>query len=279
MRGHLGPREQRGAVQAKFPGDRGLPGRQDPQNNILQLVGNWLQSGKSGRWVVILDNVDNAGFLLNTSAASRDGQSRNPGDFSDLVGVNSSPTSQTPISYLPYCPHGSILITSRRRDVALRLVEARDIVTIEPMSQVDAIALIEKKLGTLGTPGKRPIKADAADTKALAASLEYMPLAIVQATSYISQKTPRCSVRQYLEQFEQSDRKRASLLDFEQGQLRRDREAKNSIILTWQISFTHIQEIRPSAAGLLSMMCFCDRQGIPESLLRKLWEQQRESNG
>ncbi|KAI4599634.1 hypothetical protein KJ359_001731 [Pestalotiopsis sp. 9143b] len=106
-----------------------------------------------------------------------------------------------------------------------------------------------------------------------------MPLAIVQATSYISQRKPRCSVRQYLEKFEQSDRKRASLLDFEQGQLRRDREAKNSIILTWQISFTHIQEIRPSAAGLLSMMCFCDRQGIPESLLRKLWEQQRESNG
>ncbi|ETS78637.1 hypothetical protein PFICI_10699 [Pestalotiopsis fici W106-1] len=250
-----------------------LPGRQDPQNNILQLVGNWLQSGKSGRWVVILDNVDNAGLLLATSDVRRDGQLSTSSHSDNLVGVSSSPTSQTPISYLPYCPHGSVLITSRSRDVALRLVEARDVVAVEPMSQVDAIALIEKKLGTLGKP------IDVADTEALAKSLECMPLAIVQATSYISQRAPRCSVRQYLEKFEQSDRKRASLLDFERGQLRRDREARNSIILTWQISFNHIQKMRPSAARLLSMMCFCDRQGIPESLVRRLRDYQQNGNG
>ncbi|PVH91245.1 hypothetical protein DM02DRAFT_546198, partial [Periconia macrospinosa] len=37
---------------------------------------------------------------------------------------------------------------------------------------------------------------------------------------------------------------------------------------TWQISFEHIRETRPSAAGLLSLMSFFDRQGIPEELLR-----------
>jgi hypothetical protein len=96
-----------------------------------------------------------------------------------------------------------------------------------------------------------------------------MPLAIVQATSYISRRAPRSSVRQYLEQFRKNDRKKASLLDYVGGELRRDREAKNSIIITWQISFEHIRQLRPSAADLLSLMSFCEQQGIPENLIRR----------
>ena len=46
------------------------------------------------------------------------------------------------------------------------------------------------------------------------------------------------------------------------------REARNSIIITWQISFDHIHRTRPSAADLLSLMSFFDRQGIPKSLVR-----------
>lgn len=60
---------------------------------------------------------------------------------------------------------------------------------------------------------------------------------------------------------------------YEAGQLRRDRDAKNSIIITWQISFDHIQQERPSAANLLSLMSFFDQQGIPESLL---WNKSRK---
>ena len=80
---------------------------------------------------------------------------------------------------------------------------------------------------------------DSNDIAELAAALEFMPLAIIQAAAYISERAPQYSMRQYLEQFQKSDRKRTSLLDYEGGQLRRDREAKNSII-TWQISFNHI---------------------------------------
>jgi len=42
----------------------------------------------------------------------------------------------------------------------------------------------------------------------------------------------------------------------------------NSIIITWQISFDHIRHVRPSAADLLSLMSFFDRQGISEALLQ-----------
>ncbi|KFA66775.1 hypothetical protein S40285_09515 [Stachybotrys chlorohalonatus IBT 40285] len=130
------------------------------------------------------------------------------------------------------------------------------------MNQGEALALAQKKLGKLDK------EEDMKNIEPLIRALEYMPLAIVQATAYILQKAPRYSVQQYLEKFQQSDRKKATLLDYEGGQLRRDREAKNSIIITWQISFDHIRQTRPSAADLLSLMSFCDRQGIPESLLR-----------
>jgi hypothetical protein len=159
--------------------------------------------------------------------------------------------------------------------VALKLVEQRDIIGIEPMTRADALKLVAKKLGG---------DDDSEDVVELAAVLEFMPLAIVQAAAYISQRVPRYSMRQYLQDFRRSDRKRTSLLNYDGEQLRRDREAKNSIIITWQISFDHIREIRPSAADLLSLMSFFDRQGIPEALLRSRDEQrnsrhdQKENN-
>ena len=128
------------------------------------------------------------------------------------------------------------------------------------MGQSDALALCKKKLGSVG---------GGEDKGQLVKALEYMPLAIVQAAAYIVQRAPRCSIQQYLEDFRHSDRKKMSLLDYEGGRLRRDQEAQNSIIITWQISFNHIRQARASAAELLSLMCFFDRQRIPDTLVRK----------
>ena len=197
---------------------------------------------------MILDNVDDASFLFEARGRGQERESNHKIDTQPLV------------SYLPRCPNGSILITTRSQDAALRLVELRDIITVVPMRETDALALLEKKLGE---------HYDNSSTPELAAALEFMPLAIVQSAAYIYRRAPRCSVRQYLEEFQKSDRKKASLLNFEGGQLRRDVEAKNSIIITWQLSFDHIRQIRPSAADLLSLMSFFDRQGISEDLLKR----------
>ena len=68
-------------------------------------------------------------------------------------------------------------------------------------------------------------------------------------------------------------------MNHEAGHLRRDLEAKNSIIITWQILFDHIHQIKPSAANLLSLMSFFDRQGIPEALLKTQNEAGNENTG
>jgi len=71
------------------------------------------------------------------------------------------------------------------------------------MAESQALTLFEKKLGAMGE-GNHVIE--------LAAALEFIPLAIAQATTYISQKISRCSVQQYLEDYQKSDRKKTSLL-------------------------------------------------------------------
>lgn len=150
------------------------------------------------------------------------------------------------------------------------MVEDRDIISVEPMDEIHAITLFDKKLG---------VQAAREDVIQLTTALEFMPLAIVQAAAYVKQRSPRLSVAQYLENFRGSDHQKTSLLDYEGGQLRRDREAKNSILITWQISFDCIRQESPSAADLLSLMSFFDRQGIPDSLLQGNEEMRQELGG
>jgi hypothetical protein len=223
-------------------------GRRGPQANIFELVHNRLCSCKQ-RWLLVLDNVDDARFLLSGPAnGDSHGQTTN-------AQVIRKPLRE----YLPHCERGCILVTTRNEEAALMLVEQRDIVRVEPMDKAEGLALFTKKLGAQGNNS---------DVAELATALEYMPLAIVQAAAYILQRAPRCSVAKYLDEYRKSERKRTSPLEFNEGHLRRDWEAKNSILVTWQISFEYIQQTRSSAADLLSLMSFFDRQGIPEGLLR-----------
>lgn len=97
-----------------------IPGRQDPKANVFRLIHDWLRDGKSGRWLLILDNVDNSDLLSETGDAGQRGQG---------TGVNSE-RRQPMSAYLPQSQNGSILVTSRSKDVALKMVEEKDIVAV-----------------------------------------------------------------------------------------------------------------------------------------------------
>lgn len=66
--------------------------------------------------------------------------------------------------------NGSILITSRSREAALKLVKQSDIIAVEPMDEAHALVLSMKKLGKQGK---------GQDIAELAAALEFIPLAVV----------------------------------------------------------------------------------------------------
>jgi len=226
-------------------------GRQDPKVNIFKLVENRLRDEKLGKWVCILDNVDEDKFLCSLPTAGK-------GD--PTIGPANGLTKKPLLEYVPRSQNGSIIITSRSREVALKMVDYEDLIKVEPMEKSESLELLQRKL-------KHP-EGESQECLQLVDALEFMPLAIVQAASYIRNREPRYSVSQYLADFEGSDRKATSLLEKEAGRLSRDWEAKNSILVTWQISFDYLRQENSSAAELLSLMSFFDRQGIPENLIR-----------
>lgn len=257
-----------------------IPERQSPGANIFRLVHNWLCDERHGPWVLILDNIDDDSHFRRPLALS----SQNPLSEANL-GSQSDNFSHTRIpgesflQLIPHVTHGRILITTRSAGVASRLVTEASIVNVDSMNSAEASSLMRASLGN--QPNQEGIEE-------LSNALESMPLAITQAGAYIRRRAPRCSVLQYLDYFRKNDRKKTRLLKHEGNSLQRDEQASNSILITWQISFEHVRDIRASAADLPSLMSFFDRQGIVESVLRipsgaestkktTSWERRRDS--
>ncbi|KAJ6144832.1 hypothetical protein N7470_008727 [Penicillium chermesinum] len=195
---------------------------------VKTLFGNWLQDEKLGKWILVLDNVDDDELLRRSSTLSIEGQ----------IDISSHAPDQPSLRYLLSTLNRIIIITSRNRGVALDVVQYKN--------------LIENKLSTSAEPEK---------INKLAQELEFIPLAIVQTTSYIVYR--RYSVSQYLLKLQKSDRNAVHLLSEEARLLYQDWEAKNS-----QISIDYIRRIRVSVIDLLSLISFFDRQGILETILR-----------
>jgi hypothetical protein len=213
-----------------------MDGWDDPKADVLRLVRSWLCDESNGRWMMVVDNADDSDVLFPSLDRTE--------SLSD---------------FLPQSPNGSILVTSRNRDVAYRLTGSNKlIVDVEPMDKKEALTLVQKKVD---------FSVEEDDAVELVESLDCMPLAITQAAAFIHQRAPRMTVSRYVEEVRRSDHDRARLLQRDVGDSRRDGRASNSILATWQISFEHIRATMPTAARLLSLMSLFDRQGIPEQPL------------
>ena len=113
-----------------------LPGRNQPKADISQIVYSWLSNERNGRWMMILDSADDRdvfyGMTRNDGPTS--GDTRNGRPFAD---------------FLPQSRNGSIIVTTRNKDLAYRLTGRRqNMIEIGPMVQTDALTLLEKKLGS-----------------------------------------------------------------------------------------------------------------------------------
>ncbi|ETS73709.1 hypothetical protein PFICI_14655 [Pestalotiopsis fici W106-1] len=233
-----------------------LPRRHDPGVDVLRLVYDWLFDVDNGQWLIIVDNADDIDVFY-------------PENHNQTA---TAASTQRPLaSLLPQSSNGRILVTSRSRDVAQRLVGSSwSIRLMQPMDKGQALQLLRKKLRD---------KYEDEPAASLVRTLDYIPLAITQAAAYILRRWPRTSFSTYLEQFRSSEKKRESLLHKDYGDLRRDAEATNSVVLTWQITFEQIQKERRSAANLLSFMSFFHAQGIPEWILHNYSMRRHEYEG
>ncbi|KAJ5404512.1 hypothetical protein N7509_004383 [Penicillium cosmopolitanum] len=112
-------------------------GLQDPKVNIFQLVQSWLHDGKRGKWLLILDNIDDNGFLHQPLVTGQQGLK---------VGQTNASTKPL-LGFLPQSPNRSIITTCWSQEVALRIVDHQDIIKVEPMKKPEAVELVQRKVG------------------------------------------------------------------------------------------------------------------------------------
>lgn len=230
-----------------------LPRRHDPETDVLRLVHDWLIDEENGQWLMILDNADDIDVFYPRNSKR---------------GTADSSTRQPLAALLPQGSNGSILVTSRSRDAAERLTgSGHNVSPVLAMDELQAKQLLQNKLLD---------KYDEEVAADLVLALECMPLAITQAAAYIIRRAPRMSASAYLREFRKSRTRKADLLREDRGDLRRDTGAANSVVTTWQITFSQIRQEPQSAADLLSFMSFFNPQGIPDWVLQSYVRRRHE---
>ncbi|CAG7556414.1 unnamed protein product [Fusarium equiseti] len=210
-----------------------LPRRHESEVNILALVRDWLQRDDIHPWFLIVDNADDSKSFFSGEDSLA--------------------------SYLPKSTRGKVLVTSRSLDTAQRLVgNTKGIYRIHNMVEGEALELLQSLVET---------KANENDARDLVNALDFIPLAVKQAAAYINRRSPRVNTKSYLEDFFKSERRKVNLLLSDTGDLDRQAGVSNSVVITWQVTFTRLRDEHPSAANLLSLMSQFQPQNIPEFML------------
>jgi tetratricopeptide (TPR) repeat protein len=201
---------------------------------------------------MVLDNADDTETFFSTGTYTPIRESEQPAAL---------------FSYIPKSPKGFIIITTRDARVGERLADREKPIAVRPLAVEEAELLLRSKL----TQDREWREADVAK---LLDTLEYLPLAITQAAAFISENS--ITLADYIETLQASDLGITDLLTEDLHDPRRDRDALNSVIRTWKLSFDQIRKQKPRAAQLLSLMAVLDRHEIPKSLLSKEDEQGTE---
>ena len=210
-----------------------IPGHQDPGAATLRLVKEWFESDASGHWLLIIDNVDNTELLYPSTAQST--------RYAD---------------YLPMSENGSILLTTRNGKVGHEFAAAQNVLTLSGMDTGDSVALLLTRLGN-----SQPEES----LKELAEELGQVPLALVQAASFITQNN--MTVGRYLQLYRQNDSSKVQLLSNNFEDEGRHALSKNSIATTWSVSFEYIRKHHTQAADLLSYISMLANEGVPEFIM------------
>ncbi|EHK17779.1 uncharacterized protein TRIVIDRAFT_214185 [Trichoderma virens Gv29-8] len=206
--------------------------------DIKQLVKAALSQENIGNWLLIIDNLDNIELF-----------------FGNADNADSLPLSE----YLPFSRKGSILITTRNDEVAVRLdIHEKNTIATAEMARDEALEMLQSGLKTHQT-------CDIQSTMSLLELLTYLPLAIRQASAFM--RTKHISSSEYLELCQSSSKDMVYLLSKDFEDRHRYKESRNPVAMTWLISFQHISSHNLLAVKYLSSMCCLAEKDIPQLLL------------
>jgi tetratricopeptide (TPR) repeat protein len=186
------------------------------------------------KWLLIFDNADDTDMWTKGSE-------------------NNPPLRE----FLPSNKQGHVVFTTRNRELAVDLVSS-DIVDVRELDEKSGVEFLEKALPR-NVPRDRHAMVD------LLGQLEFLPLAISQATAYINKKG--ITVSDYLDLLQEQETGVVNLLSREFNDERRYKDMQNPVAKTWLISFTQIEKLNPLAAEYLQRMACVSPRNIPRSIL------------
>ncbi|EXK38334.1 hypothetical protein FOMG_08737 [Fusarium oxysporum f. sp. melonis 26406] len=241
-----------------------VPGYNDPKVDVVLLVKRWLEK-KQGRWLMVIDNADET-HLFKQSVES--------------ASTSAFGKQGTLERYLPDCIRGSILVTTRNKQAAIRLSQGRYQIEVRKMDETRRQIEV-RKMDESGPEQllRTRIEGDvtSGELSELSSRLEYLPLALVQTAAFIQENT--ISVKEYVQLLSRSDKQLTDLLSEEFETVGRDLEASRAVAEMWVLSFEQIHQLNLLASELLSPISFFDRHIIPLEFLTYYDKSQKEPKG
>ncbi|KAI6777751.1 uncharacterized protein J7T54_003808 [Emericellopsis cladophorae] len=223
-----------------------IPGYDDPNADTLSLVRTWLERTYRGRWLMVIDNADDTELFFQTL------QQDNTHPSAPAIGAGQLGR------FVPMCPHGSVLITSRNKQTASRLAPGKPPIGVGSMTDMEALQLVRVATGD----DELLIET----TTPLAARLEHIPLALAQATAFIEENST--TIDDYIQLLDESDEGLIDRLSEPFEAFGGGSDTPHAVTATWIISFEQIEKQHAFASSVLSMVSLLDRQSIPESFLK-----------
>ncbi|GLI75984.1 hypothetical protein PoHVEF18_004250 [Penicillium ochrochloron] len=207
------------------------------KDDLPRRVNQYLSQESSGRWLLIVDNAD-------------DIEAWTPDNLS-VSGVTKD--------RLPHSPIGAVIFTTRSLKVARHLAP-HWIVEIPEMDEQGATKLLGSYLF------KKSLMNNYKNTKRLLERLTYLPLAIVQAASFINENGSDIST--YISLLDGHEQDAINLLSEDFEDRGRYKSSRNPVAATWLTSFSQIHKQNPLAAEYLSLLACIECCNVPVSLLQ-----------
>ncbi|KAL4867588.1 hypothetical protein BDV12DRAFT_186521 [Aspergillus spectabilis] len=216
-----------------------LPGLEEEGADIKKLVKDYLCDSSAGQWLLIFDNADDIDMWFGKSEGNVE-----PCRLSD---------------YVPWSRTGSVLFTTRFKKVASKLA-MQNVIRVPELDEARALELLSKRLVD------KSLLQDGDQAALLLKQLTYLPLAIVQAASYINENC-LSTLSEYLSLLSAKEEEVIDLLSEEFEDDWRPHDTTNPVAATWLISFERVQRTNRLATDILSFMACIEPTEIPESLL------------
>ncbi|KAJ5844751.1 hypothetical protein N7534_008420 [Penicillium rubens] len=197
----------------------------DKNEDAKSLVKVHLSKPSTGRWLLIFDNADDIDMWLENKDSKTGGLK----------------------DYLPTSDQGAIVFTTRSNKVAQYLA-ATDVIQISEMDEHKAIHVLRNSLVD------KEVLNDTESTRKLLRRLTFLPLAIVQAASFVNEN--RTTLASYVQLLDGQEQNAIDLLSEDFEDEGRYKSIRNPVAITWLTSFEQIRrQCRLATDYLCSMAC------------------------